>query len=175
MATRCCWPPESWLGRGSPGHRAQAAVSPVPPDRGPGFLLPGDHHTQFLCGVHERQDPSVRHSPSTPKRRLRMGEDFLRLSCSSPVFLMASRGVSLLSFQAASLCALPLFVGSLLGVAGGMGLILLTNVLLRDAVAAWARCPGDRVPGTAPGAHDGRLCSPGESRPARRCGACPEG
>lgn len=36
--------------------------------------------------------------------------------------------------EAASLCALPLFVGSLLGVAGGMGLILLTNVLLRDAV-----------------------------------------
>ena len=41
-------------------------------------------------------------SPSTPNRRLRMGEDFLRLSCSSPVFLMASRGVSLLSFRAGS-------------------------------------------------------------------------
>ena len=39
-------------------------------------------------------------SPSTPKRRLKTGDFFLCFSCSSPVFLMASRGVSRLSFRA---------------------------------------------------------------------------
>lgn len=41
-------------------------------------------------------------SPSIPKKSVRMEEFFFRFSCSSPVFFMASRGVSLLSFLAGS-------------------------------------------------------------------------
>ncbi len=41
-------------------------------------------------------------SPSTPNNRARIREFFLRFSCNSPVFLMASSGVSLLSFLAGS-------------------------------------------------------------------------
>ena len=41
-------------------------------------------------------------SPSTPNSSVSKGELFLRFNCSSPVFLMASRGVSLLNFTAGS-------------------------------------------------------------------------
>ena len=41
-------------------------------------------------------------SPSTPSKRGRSPVLFLRLSCSSPVFFIASRGVSLLSLMAGS-------------------------------------------------------------------------
>ena len=41
-------------------------------------------------------------SPSVPNKNASTGEFFFRLSCSSPVFLIASSGVSLLNFLAGS-------------------------------------------------------------------------
>ncbi len=39
-------------------------------------------------------------SPSNPKRQVSSGDFFLRFNCNSPVFLIASSGVSLLNFLA---------------------------------------------------------------------------
>ncbi len=39
-------------------------------------------------------------SPSIPKKQVSSGDFFLRFNCNSPVFLIASSGVSLLNFLA---------------------------------------------------------------------------